>query len=471
MKIKKFLSELCFISRSESGIALIMVMGVITLLIVLLATFTFDVKINKLKVYNQQDRSQARLNAESGLQFALAKLKLYQEGRNLLEKQEQLKSSFPPSDLESLIIQPFIYPIAQPKNASAIQKSALDEFNKNIIFRGELSVTITKLSGFLNPNALRIKKNTSPTRNQNDDQADMSDENPDSISPEDDEDNKKKITIDAAIEKKLVETLERLLKDKFDNDDEFHSKYANVDAKLLIKEIKFYVNNRNDFKDSEKPDIENKFSQKKITPKHAPMSSIDELYLLPSWDDALVELIKDRLSVHEVTMISINDITIEDLKILFPNINNVQIEEFFKYRDGDEDKNIKGKKFKDEADFKNVVTGTLNIVNGPEYDTRINELKQAGLQINTAGKIYKINSRGVYNNATYNLVAYVDLPIKEVKKQKGNQNSNNQDTSNPPPADDPESAEIPPEKPDNSNQEKPTPIELLSPRVIEIRIE
>ena len=81
--------------KRESGVAILMVMTSITILTFLLADFTFETKINKLRVYNQQDMTQARLNAEAGLTFALAKLRLYQEGFNLLEKNESAKNGRP----------------------------------------------------------------------------------------------------------------------------------------------------------------------------------------------------------------------------------------------------------------------------------------------------------------------------------------------------------------------------------------
>ena len=146
----------------QDGIALMLVLGVISILTFLLADFTFETKLNKIKIYNQQDKIQARLNAESGINFALAKLRLYQEGRNKIEKDESIKSSFPSSDLESIILQPFMYPIPSPKNANIIQRTALEEFAKKTLFRGEVSVTFTKISGFLNPNGLRIQSTTPP---------------------------------------------------------------------------------------------------------------------------------------------------------------------------------------------------------------------------------------------------------------------------------------------------------------------
>jgi len=454
--------------HSESGIALMLVLGVIAILTFLLADFTFETKLNKIKVYNQQDKIQARLNAESGINFALAKLRMYQEGRNKIEKDESIKNAFPTSDLEAIIIQPFIYPIPAPKKAGVIQKTALDEFNKKTLFRGEVSVTFTKISGFLNPNGLRLKA----TKTTGQEQKDAAEEDDDdagsgagdtSVTPPGGTDKKKGERADVIIEKKITETLQRLLKDKSDNDEDFHSKYSNVDPAYLVKELKFYVNDSNQFQDSQKPEIEGKFSQKNITPKHGPLASIDELYLLPSWDDALVDLIKDRMSVHEVNVISINELTIQDLKILFPSINDVQIEEFFKYRDGDPDKKIKANKFKNAEDFKNVIATTLNIVSDTEYEDRMSELKQAGLTIDTAGKLYKVNSRGVFNNAIYNVVAYIDLPIKPTPEKK-------------PPAGGQTSTDGEPDgkaggtKPDGK-EDKPQPVELLVPRVIEMRLE
>lgn len=457
--------------HSERGIALMLVLGVIAILTFLLADFTFETKLNKIKVYNQQDKIQARLNAESGINFALAKLRMYQEGRNKIEKDESIKNAFPTSDLEAIIIQPFIYPIPTPKKSGIIQKTALEEFNKKTLFRGEVSVTFTKISGFLNPNGLRLKV-SKPADNDQQKDASQDDDNDDEAAsntgdtgapPPAGKDKKKGERADVIIEKKITETLQRLLKDKSDNDEDFHSKYSNVDPAYLVKELKFYVNDSKQFQDAQKPEIEGKFSQKNITPKHGPLASIDELYLLPSWDDALVDLIKDRMSVHEVNVISINELTIQDLKILFPSINDIQIEEFFKYRDGDPDKKIKANKFKNADDFKNVVVTTLNIVSDTEYEDRMSELKQAGLTIDTAGKLYKVNSRGVFNNAVYNVVAFIDLPIKPVPVKKppaGGQAKTDDDSET---------------KTDGAKKEgkedKPAPVELLVPRVIEMRLE
>ncbi len=452
--------------KNEDGVALLMVMGVIAILTFLLADFTFETKLNKIKIYNQQDKIQARLNAEAGLNFAMAKLRLYQEGRNKIEKDENLKSAFPSSDLEGIIIQPFIYPPPVSAKANIIQRTAVDELLKKTIFNGEVSVTFNKISGFLNPNGLRLKPKAADQTGS----LGQIPQDQDAAQTKQDGSKAPAEPASVVIEKKFVETLTRLIKDKNDNDEEFHRNHANVDANYLVQELKYYVNDKGTYQGNELPEIEAKFNQKNLIPKFAPLSSIEELYYLPSWDDAIVDLIKDRMSVHEVSVIAVNELTTEDLKILFPSINNIQIEEFFKYRDGDVDKKIQGKKFKDAEDFKRVITTDLNIVTDSEYQERINALKSAGLVIDTAGKLYKITSRGVMNNAVYNLVAFVDLPIKPQPKKaptpagqtppadQTDQNPDQQDTTIPPPG-------------QPGQPEKPKPVELLRPRVVEIRLE
>lgn len=463
--------------RNEQGIALLLVMGVISILTFILAEFTFETKLNKIKIYNQQDKIQARLNAEAGLNFAIAKLRLYQEGRNRIEKDENLKSAFPSSDLESVLIEPFIYPPPVSAKANIIQRTALDEFLKKTIFNGEVSITFNKVSGFLNPNGLRLR----PASNQaatgigqikeEPDEAGSSEQQGDGTTTQ-----PKTPTSPAyvVIEKKLVETIQRLIKDKNDNDEDFHTRYSNVDANYLVQELKYYVNDRGAYQGNDLQEVEAKFSQKGVAPKFAPLTSIDELYNLPSWDDTLVDLIKDRISVHEVSVIPVNEVTLEDLKILFPSINNIQIEEFFKYRDGDIDKKIKGKKFKNADDFKRVITGELNIVTDSEYNERINSLKNAGLTIDTSGKLYKVTSRGTMNNAVVNLVAFVDLPIKPSAKKPTAGAGLNPAGSTPPqapnPDDDPTGASSAQTAPDQKDTKAP-PVELLRPRVVEIRLE
>ncbi len=443
------------ILKNDSGMAIMMVMSVIAILAFLLADFTFESKINKIKVYNQQDKLQARLNAEAGLNLALAKLKLYQEGRNLIEKNKQLKEFIQPSMIESVITMDNMFPIILPPGANILQKTAINEFEKNSLIRGRLNLSISTVSGFLNPNNLRVSQEKSKKSNDPDNSEDE-----ESTSPHD------------YIEKKLLETLNQALEKEKEKNEEFDEIYGNVNAELLIKELKFFVNDPKNFNDSERAEIEATYLAADIIPKHAPLNSIDELHLLLGWNDSIVKLFKDKLTVHEVSIIAVNELTEEQLKLLFPSITPVQIEEFFKHRDGDEELKIKAQEFKSEKDFKELVVNKLAIVDNQTYDDRKKEYEQAGLRIAVAGKLYKISSKGFFGRAEYSITAFADLPIKpepEPEEEEKNKNDPNTDPNNIDKTDTTNTNTDPDDDKEDKEEEKP--IELLSPRIIEVRIE
>ena len=161
-----------------------------------------------------------------------------------------------------------------------------------------------------------------------------------------------------------------------------------------------------------------------IEAKHSPLTSISEIYLLQGWNDAIVDLMKDKMTVHEVSIIPINDINENQLKALFPNMGTEQVAEFFEYRDGTPKQgDVEGKEphpFKSEKDFKQLLVTQLDVLDSGDYDKLSKDFAAAGLRFGVAGKLYKVTSKGEFGRATYTLEAYIDLPIKpqEIKKKK-----------------------------------------------------
>ncbi len=448
-KNKKLLS---LFLKNEKGIAIIMIMTTISLLTFLLADLTFETKLNKLRVYNYQDKAQARLNAEAGLRLALAKLKLYMKGKNLLEKNDTLKGSITPSSLEQAVTSPFIFPIPLTKNANIIQRSAIEEFSENTLLRGKLSVEMTAVSGFLNPNNLRIPS----LKEDNENNSNSGDE--------------EKSSPALYIEKALVKTLDDAMRAKKEEDDDFDALYGNMDPELLIKELKYYVNSPAFFEDSERSEIEALYLEHETSPKHAPLSSLDELYLLAGWNDAIIDLIKDRLTVHEASVIQVNKITKNQLKVIFPEITEEQLEEFFKYRDGDQDLKEEGKEFKNAADFKEVITNQLGVLDSSSYDKKVKEFEEAGLKIGVAGKLFKVISTGEMNRSIYRLTAFIDLPIKPPIPKEKKKDDGKEPTA--PDRNDQSSGQGRSDKTDKTEEDdKKEPQELMLPRVIEVRID
>jgi type II secretory pathway component PulK len=447
------------ILRNERGVAILMVLTAVALLAIVLADFSFETTVNQLKVYNQQDRTQARLNAEAGLNNAMARLRLYQEARNLLEGNENLQSMIPAPVLESILLMDFAFPIPIPQSAGAIQRSALQEFEQNTFFDGELLVQISQISGFLNPNNMRIIPRPRGQDNDRDRDEDR------------DSDETRRNNPAFFVEQQLVETLTRLIEDRRADDPAFDTRYGNLDPELLIKEIKFYISDPELFEDVERGEIEARYLAKDITPKHTPLTTIDELYLLEGWPDEIVDMFKSYLTVHEVAIISVNELTADLLKVLFPDISDMQIEEFFLFRRGDPEREVEGQDFKTPDDFKNVIVNRIGIMGDREYDERMRDFEAAGLRIGVAGKLFRVTSLGRKGRASVQLVAYVDLPLKPVPWRPQNQNDRDRDRDREPDEDTPPPQED--ERPGGTGggeTEAPKP-ELLLPRIIEIRIE
>lgn len=434
---------------SNQGIAILMVMSAIAILSFLLIEFTFDVKVNKLRIYNQQDKIQAKLNAEAGIKFSLAKLRLYQEARNLLEKNEQLKTSIGERPIESIVTQPFIFPIpdALMANANLIQKNAIQDFLNEIVLQGTLSVNLSSVSGFLNPNNLRI-----------------------SLLHDDEDSNSEEKKPHDYIQKEFIDTLTKEIDKKIEEDDLFANTYSNIDPELLIKELKFFVNDVNSYDEPEVADFESLYDEDGTTPKYAPLSSISEMHLLKGWDDNIINLIKDRLTVHEVSIIPVNEINNSQLKLLFPEITEDQITDFFNFRDGNEKENIVASEFLSIDDFKNAIINNLGIADETTYNNRITEFKNAGIQIGVAGKLFKAISIGTFGRATYKITAYIDMPIKPdpPKKKEEEEEEVTEDLNKEEGSENKEEEEEKEEPEEEEKKEKKIPTEFLEPRIVEL---
>ncbi len=455
-----------YLASNQRGVALLLVMSSIALLTWLLADFTFETHINKIKTYNAQDRLQAQLNAQAGLNFALAKLRLYKEARNLLEKNESFKNVVKPREVEGMVLIPFRYPLPLPANAGLIQKNAVQEFTENTFIKGEISVSITPVRGFLNPNNLRFVPASNDDENETPDRPEQRSAT-NSENDRDDDENGEKKSIQQSMEEKLVELVASLINRKREEDDIFDQLYGSLEPEFLVKELKYYVNNPNLFQDPEKDRIERLYSDKETTPKHAPLNSIDELYLLAGWPDDIVNLVKDHLSVHEISAIVINEITEDQLRVIFPELDDIQIEEFFRYRDGDSERQEEPNPFESEEDFKNFLTGPLGL-SEQNYDDRAEDLASAGLRFDTVGNLYKVVSLGSFERANYKLTAFIKMPMKPRPKETPTRAQDRRRTG-PSPAN-PPNQNPPPEENEQNEEKKKPPQEFMEPRVVELRL-
>ena len=240
------------ILRSQNGsIAITMVISAVLILAPLMINFSYDTNVNKLKVYNMEDRVKAKLTAESGLQFAMARLRLYQEAFNYLQKNDSAKDIVKPETLDSLWNFPFIYPIPVTKNMNRVQKEVIEEFANDTILDGSMNLTINNISNKMNLNLIRLSLIETIQKRKGEDP------------PQENEEDKK-----YNVENQLAQILTNAIESKSETDDSFNARFYGMEIEPLIAELKFAMSDPNSIEDAAGADTA--FSEINLTPKRAP---------------------------------------------------------------------------------------------------------------------------------------------------------------------------------------------------------
>lgn len=448
MKIKK---DFQLILGNDRGIALIMIMTAILLLMAIYGEFTFESKISRLKATNILDKAQSKLLAESGLQLAITRLKLYKEAYNKVQSNPSAKNMVSGQLLNQLWEVPFIYPIPVTDNANAAFKETVKKFTEDTFLDGAMNVSIQNISNRLNLNMLRI---------------DMTKYNPDPDAREDQgsllnmSDNA--IMTDVSVDQSLFFLLKKMVDEKREKDEGFDDRYGNINYQEMLTTLKYYMSDYQSMnQDPLAGEAEGNFQEIPLTPKFGPLGSASELYAIPGWNDELIELIQNEFSVYPSTQIDFNKLTSNMLRILIPSMTEDDVREFFLWRDDPEQPKFLNSK----ADFKKYIVNQEGLMNEQDFDERMKLFEQKGISFGANPNLFKIVSQGSYNRSTYTLVAYVVLPKQESNTQKCPQGQ----VGTPPNCRQPREDEEPPE---TTTTTTPTDqaAQLLEPRIIEIQI-
>lgn len=403
MKIKK---DLQVILNSERGIALIMIMTAILLLMAIYGEFTFESKISRLKATNILDKSQAKLLAESGLQLAITRLKLYKEAYNKVQSNPSAKNMVSGQLLNQLWEVPFIYPIPVTDNANAAFKETVKKFTEDTFLDGSMNVSIQNISNRLNLNMLRI---------------DMTKYNPDPDAQEGQDQNSllnmadNAIMTDVSVDQSLFFLLKKMVDEKREKDEAFDDRYGNINYQEMLTTLKYYMSDYQSMnQDPLAGEAEGNFQEIPLTPKFGPLGSASELYAIPGWNDELIELIQNEFSVYPSTQIDFNKLTANMLRILIPSMTEDDVREFFLWRDDPEQPKFLNSK----ADFKKYIVDQEGLMNEKDFEERMKLFEQKGISFGANPNLFKVVSQGSYNRSNYTLVAYVVLPKQESNTAK-----------------------------------------------------
>ncbi len=449
--MKKFKKEFLIILNNQRGVALMLIMTSIIILMAIYSEFTFDSKISRIKATNILDRSQAKLLADSGLQLAMARLRLYKEAFNLLQSNATAKANVKPQLLNQLWEVPFMFPIPVGKGANRAFLDTVEKFQKETFLEGQMKVTIQNISNRMNLNLLRLSLMKQTVTDVND----PAFQDPNSTLDM----SATAIQSDVSVDQSLFFLLKRLVDDKKEQDEAFEDRYANLSYQDMVTSLKFFISDYMSMNsDPLAAEAEQTYERIPLAPKYGPMGSSSELYMIPGWNDELIELIQNEFSVYPAAQIDLNKLTANMLRIIIPNITDESIQDFFEYRDDPENPKF----FNTVEDFKKYVVDQARLMADQAFKERIALFNQKGVTFGSNPNLFKVVAEGTMNRSVYTLVAYVVIPIKENAGANPPANNNNNTT---PPASNPpaNNNNTPATNPDSATQ-------LLEPRVIEIQI-
>jgi len=383
--------------KNDRGMALMMVLTVIGILTALMYTFKFDALISSLKSYNIQNRTQAKLNAQSGMALAIARLEIYKEAFNYAQKNQQVMQSIGVTTINKIWEFPLMFPIPLDKKAGPLEKSAIETFEKNSLLNGGINLAIESSSHQLNLNLLRISKldqlrkipptlNGSPTPTP-------------SPTPE----------VKLSFDELFVDIMDQTIQKRRQTDEEFNRNYNALNPELLVATIKFYVSDQGTDIGPFSNQLESDFAKAKLTPKYAQMTSLSELNLLPHWDDFLINMFKSEFTVYGQSTLDLNKFSPNIIRWFNPNITDEQMKTYLtKRNDPSSPIQFAGKK-----DFIQYFTETLRSATANDLEEKFKKFEALNIRLTTAPQVFKITSTGTMDNAQYTIRSVVYLPEKK----------------------------------------------------------
>ncbi len=369
--------------NNKKGMAIIIVLGAITILTALLVEFTFNTEINKLMTLKATQRSQARLNAESALQLAILRISIYAEALNLLGKNEQIKAAVKMEELAEIYSFPFIYPIPIPKKDLDLPaRELISNFEKNMLLEGEMGLSTRSISHLININHLRISKNDPNS----------------SLEVKGTTENKN------SFDKKIIELIESKLKAEEESNEDFDLLYGSDTAELHMERIKYYISDENSYDSNYKTSVAVEY--KDSLPKYAPLTSLSELYLIPELPNAIIKLLSSSLTTFGAKNVDLNTITEEQLFWIFPELDKEETKKYFSKKNS----KTRPLHFSNIKEFTQLLASSTNALDESSITKRIEEFKEANVSFDVNPLLFEVVSTGKYNDTTINLKAIIEIP-------------------------------------------------------------
>lgn len=379
----------------QSGIALFMVIGAISVLSILGIELAYVAQVNQKLAFDGMDQLKAHYLAKTGLKFSLLRLKAYLNVRNYVNGMLKAsgagaaaQSMIPPALLDKIWNIPLSIPFTEIPGMTPADKEKIAAFQKASAIEGKVSTFITSESSRFNLNSILsgyAAPEPSPSASPSPSPGPSASPN---ATPSFNPDHARNT---------LRALLSQLLTAKMEEDPQFADAYRDPH---LLEDL---MDNIVAWAD---PSYVRKSQSGDYQMKRGPFYSVSELRMIPGMDDDLYSLFAPNLTVARTPGINVNSLTDSMLKALFPLATKEEIELFFKDRDSEETDG----RFKSEDDFYKYIQSKFQAY------SRANALEDLKKQF-TEGKVhfvteeneFKVTVRAKINQSTRIIEAWVRL--------------------------------------------------------------
>lgn len=422
---------MAFNRRSESGVALFMVIAGISVLSILVTEFTYVAQVNQKIAYDGLDQLKAHYLAKSGLKLSLLRLKAYQTVKGVVGgggnggsgSKNPAVPGLPRQVLEKIWSFPFFYPL--PTNVPGISqgdKDRIEKFQKESSMDGRFTAVIQSESSKYNLNMILAPfAPTGTTGATGATGATGSTGSTSSPPPPGGTTSTTAPTGPAfdpqAARNSLSDYLQDILTKKFESDPDFAAEYRDFRMDDFMDALLGWA----DFSYERRVPP----ARDELMPKKQPFYSLSELHMLPGMDDRLFDVLAPALTASTTPGINVNTMAEPTLRALVPKITDEEAKEFYKFRDSEEEDNL----FKDsEAFFKYL---RERVAAFRQSESEINSfkenLKKRNIRLVVDETEFKITVQAQVNQATRLIEAWVTLG-----PQKKSQSPRTGNASQPP---------------------------------------
>lgn len=405
---KKPSGRIASCGAGSDGIALFIVLAAVALLSVLITEFTYIAQINQRIAYDAQDQLKVHYLAKSALKLSLLRLKVYQNVKTLSASMGGGgnpgaapaggagggKGLVPKQLLDKIWSFPFVYPI--PANLPGLtpgQRDSISKFQKDSSLEGNFQAFIESESAKYNLNLILApfapkapSSSPSPTPASRVGYGNQPSPSPTpGFNPDD-------------ARQSLAQYFTDILNQKFEHDTDFADGYREFKIEELMYNIYAWADRTYQRPTSGNTDY--------VPLKQAPFYSVTELHMISPITDELYNLFTPTLTVQPTPGINVNTMTEFTLRALIPGLTQIEVDEFFKYRDSqDEDNN-----FTNQDDFFKYLTKNTQAYNTSQAtDGLKSNLTKRNIRLVTDETQFKITVRANQNQATRVIEAWVTL--------------------------------------------------------------